>query len=114
MQKRVGERRLVPEVRRLAQQVLQRMSGRQRLERFDEIPNLDIGGADTDSFAEVLQHVDAGSSVRRIHHDVHRPVWIEDVAQRPKPRIGIRQMMEHSGADDLVEARLQFARPLEG
>ena len=82
MQKRVGKRCLVPKVRGLAKQSLQRMSGRQRLERIDEIPDLDTGGADTDPFAEFLQHVDARPSIRRVHHDVHRSVGLEQVAQR--------------------------------
>ena len=114
VQQRIGERRLVPEVRRLAQQRCQRMSGRQRAERGDEIPNSRIVGLDAEPSAELLQHVDAGPSVRRIHHQVHRAVGLQHVAQRAESRIGIRQMMEDAGADDLIEARLQLAYPLDG
>ena len=102
------------EVRGLAQQVLQRVSGRQRLERSDEIPNLVISGTDTDPSAELLQHVDAGPSVRRIDHELHRALRLEHAAQSAEPRIGVREMMENTGADDLVEGRLQLACPLDG
>ena len=44
VQQRVGQRRLLPEVRRLAQQARQRMSGRQRAERGDEIADLVVRG----------------------------------------------------------------------
>ena len=74
-----------------------------------------IGGADADPPAELLQHIDAGPSVRRIHHEMHRSaVRFEHAAQSAEPRVGIREMMEHAGTHDLIEARLQFARPLDG
>ena len=104
MQQRIGERRLLPEVRGLAQQLSQWMSGWQRRERGDEIADPLIGGRDADPPAEFLQHVDAGPSVRRIHHEVHRAVRLEHAAQRPEPGVGIRQMVQHAGADDLIEA----------
>ena len=68
----------------------------------------------TDPSAELLHHIDAGPPVRRIHHEVHRAVRFEDFAQSAEPRIGIRKMMENTGADDLIEARSQVTYPLDG
>jgi hypothetical protein len=34
---------------------------------------------------------------------MHRPVAGKDAAQRTKPGVGIRQMVKHAGADDLIE-----------
>ena len=82
-------------------------------QRRDEIANLLVVGTDADPSAELLQHVDAGPPVRRIHHEVHRALRFEYIAQSAEPRIGIREMMEHPGADDLIEARFQFAYPLD-
>src|SRR5947208_9588394 len=90
------------------------MSGRQRLERSDEIPNLGIGGADADSSAEVLQHVDACPTVWRVHHDVHHAIRCEHAAEGAQTCIRIRQVVKDSCADNLIEARLQFVRPLDG
>ena len=91
VQQRVGQRPLLPEVRRVAQQARQRMPRRQLLERGDEIAYLVVRGRDADQPAELLQHVDAGPSVRRVHHEVHRAVRLEHVAQRAQRRVGIRR-----------------------
>ena len=115
MQQRVGERRLLAEIRGLAQQSFQRMAAWQRFERRDEIADLLIVGMDADPSAEFLQHVDASPSVRRIHHEMHRTsVRFEHTAQSAEPRIGLREMMENPGADDLIEAHFQVADPLDG
>ena len=91
------------------------MAGWQRCERSDEIPNLLIVGMDADPSAEFLQHIDAGPSIRRIHHEMHRAtVRFEHAAQSSEPRIGVRKMMEHPGADNLIEAHFQVAYPLDG
>ena len=58
--------------------------------------------------AVVLQHVDAGAAVRRIDHQVHRAVRREHVAQRAQPRVGIGQVMQHAGADDVFEGSPEF------
>src|SRR4051794_11681672 len=96
------------EVRGLAQQVLQRMSGRQCLKRSDEILNLVTGGTDTDPSAELLQHVDAVSSVRRIDHEVHRTLRLEHAAQSAEPRIRVREMMQNARANNLIETCVQI------
>ena len=89
------------------------MSGWHRSERSDEIANLLIGGTDAEPSAEFLQHIDASPPVRRIHHEVHRAVRFEHAAQSAEPRIGIREMMENPGADNLIEARFQLVYPLD-
>ena len=113
MQKRIGQRRLMPEIRGLAQQVFQRMSGRQHLERGNEVPDPLIGGLDAEPSAELLQHIDAGPPVRRIDHEMHRSVRLEHAAQSSEPRVRVRKMMQHPGADDLIEARPQLAYALD-
>ena len=46
---------------------------------------------------------------------MHRSsVRLEHTAQSAEPRIGLREMMENPGADDLIEARFQVAYPLDG
>src|SRR5262249_6806738 len=90
------------------------MSRRQALESRDQVLNLRIGCADAYAPAELLQHVDAGSAVRRIHHEMHGPVRFEHAAQSSEPRIGVGQMMEHPGADDVIEAPLQFVYSIDG
>ena len=69
---------------------------------------------DADPPAELLQHVDAGPSVRRVHHEVHRAAGRQHVAQGPQARVGVGEMMEHAGADDLIEGRPQLADALDG
>src|SRR5262249_20780201 len=90
------------------------MSRRQALESRDQVLNLRIGCTDAYAPAELLQHVDAGSAVRRIHHEMHGPVRFEHAAQSSEPRIGVGQMMEHSGADDVIEAPRQLVYPIDG
>src|SRR5215475_1564568 len=113
MQKRIGKCRLLPEVRGLAQQIFQRMARWQRCERREKIPDFLIVGMDADPSAEFLQHIDAGPSVRRIHHEVHRAVRFEYAAQSAEPCIRIREMMENPGTDNLIEARFQLVYPLD-
>src|SRR5262245_33714487 len=90
------------------------MSRWQRLESGDEVPDLRVGGTDTQAPTEVLQHVDAGPAVRRIHHEMHGPVRFEHAAQSSEPRIGVGKMMEHPGAGDVIEAPLQLVYPIDG
>ena len=52
----------------------------------------------------LLQHVDAGPPVRRIQHQMHGSVRFEDPTQGCEPGIRICEMMENSGADNLIEA----------
>src|SRR5262249_7190668 len=83
-------------------------------ERCDKIPNLFIVGLDTYASTELLQQIDARPPVRRIHHEVHRPIRVEYAAQSAEPRIRIRKMMENPGAENLIEARCQLVDPLDG
>jgi len=104
----------MPEIRRLAQQILQGMSGRQHIERVDEIPDLLIAGGNADAFAEFLQHVNSGPSVRRIHHEVHRAIRLQNLAQSAEPRIRVSEMVENAGTYDLVECHPQTADLFDG
>ena len=102
------------EVRRLAQQRRQRVPGRQRAERGDQLANPLVGGRDAEAPAELLQHVDAGPPVRRVDHEVHRAAGRQHVAQRREPRVRDRQVMQHARADDLIERRPELADLAEG
>src|SRR5271169_1958432 len=98
----------------LAKHTFQRMSGRQHAERTHQIPNFSFGGMDTDPSAELLQHIDAGPSVRCVHHQMHRSVWFENVAQSSEASIRVGEMMENPSAHDLIEAHLKLAYLLDG
>ena len=63
--------------------------------------------------AKLLQHVDAGSPVGRVHHEMHRSISIEHPAQRAQSRIRVCKMMQNAGADDLIEAGLQLLHALD-
>src|SRR6267143_4883243 len=90
------------------------MSGRQRAERADKIPNFHIGGMDTDPSAELLQHINTGPSVGRVHHEMHRSVRFEHAAQSAESRIRVGEMMQNPSAHDPIEAHLQVVYPLDG
>ena len=102
-------------VGRLAQQRLASgCPGGNALEGSDEIANSVIVGDDAEAPAELLQHVDAGPSVWRVHHEVHDPAGREHVAQSAEAPVRIREVVEHAGADDLIEGLAQIAhRALE-
>src|ERR1700733_6842654 len=108
MQQRVSERSLLPEIGRLTQKGFQRMTWGQRVKRRDEIADALVGRADAETFRKLLQHVHAGSSVWCIHHQMHNPIRLEDAAQSCETSVGIGEMMENTGADDLIEGSLQL------
>src|SRR3954464_5815860 len=111
MQKSVGKCRRIPEIRGLAHQDFQRMSVRQCLERNDEISNCPITKRDIDPLTEFLQHVDAGPPVRRIHHELHRSIWLEHIAQCLESPIRVPKMMQNPRPNNLIKALLQLVRP---
>src|SRR5262245_36163308 len=90
------------------------MPGRQRPESVAEVPYLRVGSTDTRAPTELLQHVDAGPAVRRVHHEMHDTARFEDAAKSSQPRIGVGKVMEHPGADDVIEALLQLMHPING
>ena len=59
--------------------------------------------ANPEQAAVFLHHVDARAAIRRIDHDVQRPVLRQRRAQRPQAEVRVGQMVQHAGADDLVE-----------
>ena len=113
VQKRVGERCLLTEIRGGAQQVFQRMPRRQCTKSSDEVADSLICGMDAKTSAELLQHIDTGPSVGRIHHEVHGSVRFQHAAQSSESGIGIRKMMEDSCADNLVVAHPQLRNVLD-
>jgi hypothetical protein len=113
VQQSISKCRLISQLRGLAQQDFQRVSGRQRTEGTDEIPNLAISSVDTDSSAELLQHIDAGPPVWRVHHEMHRPVRFERSAQSAEARIRVGKVMEDPCARYLIEAHPQLIYALD-
>ena len=112
VQQRVGERRFLPEVGRLAQQVASGCPGGSAPSATTSRGSF-VRRADAEPLAELLQHVDAGPPIGRVHHEVHRAVGLEHVAQRAQPRIRIGEMVQHAGADDLVERLPELADALD-
>ena len=51
----------------------------------------------------------AGATVRRVHHQVHRAIRFQYRAERAQPGIGIDEMVQHAGANDEVEVLVQVA-----
>src|SRR6185369_8878087 len=58
---------------------------------------------------KLLEHVNAGSAILSIHHQMHCSVSLQYLPQCGDPGVGIRKMMEHSSADYLVECRIEFS-----
>src|SRR3954462_10572675 len=113
MQKRIGKCCGVPKIRGFAQQVLQWMSRRQPRQGIDKLPNSFIGGANADSSAELLQHIDAVPAVRSVHHKMHSPIGLQHAAKRGQPRIRISKVMENARADNLIEVFAQLVYPFD-
>src|SRR5580698_4923006 len=104
----------MPKIRRLAQQAFKRVPGRQCTQRALQIANVCIRGTNTDSSAEILQHINAGPSVRRVHHQVHGSVWFKYVAQSLEACVRVGEMVKNPGAHNLIEAHSQVAYSLKG
>ena len=85
------------------------MSGRQRLQREQQIVELLVAGvaADAQTPAELLQHRDARPPVGGVDHQVHRAAGCQHGPQRAQPRVGVGKVMQDSRADDLIERRSQ-------
>ena len=113
VEQRIGQRVLALEIGRLAQQARQRMGARQGRERDRQILNLLIRVTDAQPAAVLLQHVDAGPAVGGVDHQVHGAVWRQHLAQGAQPAVRVGQVVQHAGADDLVEAAAQLAHPLD-
>jgi hypothetical protein len=109
MKQRVGQGVGMVDVHCAAHHAGDRMVCWQRLEDLAELPQIGVRGGDPKQPAILLHHVDAGPSVERVHHHVHRPVWTQDVPQRSQSTVRIRQMVKHSGADHLVEGVSELA-----
>ena len=76
--------------------------------------NLFVGRMDSDPSAEFLQQIDAGPSVRRIQHEMHRSVRFEHAAESSESCVRVRKVMENSGAHNLIKGHSQFVHTLDG
>ena len=86
-----------------------RMGRRQLLEYVAELSQIRVRGGDPEQAAILLHHVDAGSPVEGVHHQVHRSLRTQDIAKRTQTDVRIGQMVKHSGADHLVERASELA-----
>ena len=71
----IGQRIAVPEVLRPPRHPTDRMIGRKRPDRHPEVPQLVFRRPDTQNAAVFLEHVDPGTSIGCIDHEMHRPGW---------------------------------------
>jgi hypothetical protein len=86
---------------------------RQLLQHLSEIVNFLFRGSDAKSSAIFLKHVNAGSTVRRVQHQVHRALGSQHRAERAQTRSGIDEMMEHPSTNDVVEDLAQVVGVFE-
>ena len=100
---RVSERVVVGEVARLAQQPAQWMPERDLPQRRHQVAELAGRRADPEPAAVVLEHVHAGASVARVHHQRHGSARRQDLAQPAQAERGIGEVMEDAGAHDVIE-----------
>ena len=103
VEQRIGERVRISEILRPSRHAGDRMVGRQRTDHGAEVAQFLLRGADPEQAAVLLHHIDAGTPIWRIDHQLHRATGRKDIAQRPEAGIRVGQMVEHAGADDLVE-----------
>ena len=107
MEKCIGECRLLLKIWSLTQQAFQRMTRWQHSKRGDEVTDPFVCRVDAGPPAELLQHIDTGPAVRRIDHQVHCAVLLEDAAQSREAGVGVLEVMKNSGADNLIEGLSQ-------
>jgi len=76
---------------------------RQAVECRSKILQLLIRGGNPHKAAIVLNHVDSGSPVLGVNHYLHGPIGFKDIAEGLQAETWVRKVMEHSGANYLVE-----------
>jgi hypothetical protein len=104
----VGQRGLIPEVWRVAQQWHQRVIRQQPPEAGGEVPDLRCRGPHAKLAAVRLKQIDTGAGVGRVGHPMHCTTRSEHVAQRLQSRIGVGQVAQHAGADNVLETVTQL------
>ncbi len=90
------------------------MVRRERFEARGEVADLGRRPADAQAPTVVLKHVDPRAAIGRVNHHMERTSRLEHVVQGPKPRIGVGQMVQHAGADHVLEALAEFGDALHG
>ena len=113
MQQRVGQRVPITEVRGVPEQMAQRVPERDLPERVGEIGDVVRLGGESEAPAAVLQHVDPGPSVWRIHHEMHRARRLEPIRQRGEPGGRIAKVVQHARAHDQVEPVIEISHVLD-
>src|SRR6516162_6456635 len=85
------------------------MVDRQRTDRRAEISQFRLRGTDPEQTAIFLHHVDAGTPISRIDHQMHCAIRRKDTTQRAKADVRVGKVVKHTGADDLVKAPANLA-----
>ena len=88
------------------------MVRRERLEARGEVAELSRRPVDTEAPTVVLKHVDPGPAIGRVHHHIQCAGRLKHVMQGPQPRIGVGQMVQHAGADYVLEALAELGGAL--
>src|SRR5450755_56484 len=90
------------------------MIWRERFETCREVADLRRRPGNAEPTAVVLKHIDARAAVGCIDHYIDRPGRHQHLAQRPKTCVGVGQMVQHAGADYVVEASPEVRRTFHG
>ena len=86
----------------------------ERLEARGKVADLGRRPANAETPTVVLKHIDPGAAIGRVNHHIESAGRLEHVVQGPQPRIGVGQMVQHAGADHVVEALAEFGGALHG
>jgi hypothetical protein len=113
MEQRIGDAGSSSEVGRFVQERRKRMIPRESFKACDEVVNLGIRPTDSDASTVLLKHVDAGTSVRRVDHQVHCAGVREHVVQSAQTSIRVGKVVQNAGADDMIEGLSEFGNALD-
>src|SRR5271165_2944091 len=89
------------------------MVRRERLEARGEVADLGRRMAHAEAPTVLLKHIDPRTAIGRVNHHIEGASRLEDVAQGLEPRIGVGQVVQDAGADDVVEALAEFGGALQ-
>src|SRR5580658_3341365 len=86
----------------------------QIVERRSEILELVSRRSNSQLAAIGLHHINPGASVGGVNHDLHRALGLQDITEGTQAKLWIRQVVEHSCADDLIEGLPQLLNIQKG
>ena len=113
MEQRIGQRVRISEIAPPAQHAGQRMVRGQGFQQRSKVPQIRVRGAHPEQATILLHHVEAGSPVGSVDHQVQRAFGPKHVAQGAQTAVRVGQMVQHPGADDLVEGLPELLHTLD-